>query len=174
LIIGETPYLGASPDGILINESGKIVGLLEIKCPFSAAKLTVSEACEQLDKFYIHKNNDGCSLDSSHTYYYQVQGSMAISNVKFTDFVVWTPSSLEIINVKYDPAIWTEEMLPSLKKFYTLYMLPAIYIKFDIKDHCTSYLLYYCIYKNSMYYKRVALTYKRREKISQYTTNKEI
>lgn len=126
LIIGETPYLGASPDGILTNESGNIVGLLEIKCPFSAAKLTVSEACEQLDKFYIHKNDDGCSLDSSHTYYYQVQGSMAISNVKFTDFVVWTPSSLEIINVKYYPAIWTEEMLPRLKTFYTLYMLPAI------------------------------------------------
>jgi len=127
LIIGEVPYLGGSPDGILINDSGMIVGLLEIKCPFSAAKLTVSEACERLDKFYVFKDDEGqFSLDRSHVYYYQVQGAMAISNVKFTDFIVWTPLSFEIITIDYDPVIWKDEMLPKLTAFYTSYMLPAI------------------------------------------------
>ena len=48
----------------------------------SVAELTVSKVCEQLDKFYIFKDDNGkFSLDPSHVYYYQVQGCMAISNV---------------------------------------------------------------------------------------------
>jgi len=127
LIIGELPYLGASPDSILINQSKELVGLLEIKSPFSAAKLTVSEACEQLDKFYLHKDDNGTySLDPNHAYFYQVQGSMSILNVNLTDFVVWTPSSFEIIHIEYDPIIWKDKMLPNLTEFYNRHMLPAI------------------------------------------------
>ena len=53
IVIGDVPYLAASPDGVLTDESGKVQGIIEIKCPHSAAKLTISEACEELDNFYL-------------------------------------------------------------------------------------------------------------------------
>ena len=44
--MGDPAYLGASPDGVLVDKTGKMVGIVEIKCPYSAAKLSVQEACE--------------------------------------------------------------------------------------------------------------------------------
>ena len=71
IFIGNPSYLGASPDGILVDESKHIVGIVEIKCPYSAAKLTIAEA---LDRFYLSKHNDSFILDCNHIYFYQVQG----------------------------------------------------------------------------------------------------
>ena len=45
ILIGEQPYLGASPDGVLEDAEGNLSGIVEIKCPYSAANLTVKEAC---------------------------------------------------------------------------------------------------------------------------------
>ena len=48
LYIGQPGYLGASPDDALNDVQTDVVhGIIEIKCPFSAAKLTVREACDQ-------------------------------------------------------------------------------------------------------------------------------
>ena len=42
----EKPWdLGASPDGVLVNDNNAICEILEIKCPYSAAKLNVQETC---------------------------------------------------------------------------------------------------------------------------------
>ena len=126
IIIGEPSYLGASPDGILVDKSGQIQGIIEIKCPYSAAKLTVREACEQLDKFYLHIEDGTFVLDCTHVYFYQIQGSMGLLGVKFCDFIVWTPQSFEVITINFQASIWETEMLPKLTSFYTMYMLPAI------------------------------------------------
>ena len=40
MYIGEPGYLGASPDGILVNDNNIVCGIIEIKCTYSAAKLT--------------------------------------------------------------------------------------------------------------------------------------
>ena len=72
--VGEPGYLGASPDGILIDDTGCVQGIIEIKCPYSAAKLTVREACSEcctLDE------DSQISLDRYHVYYYQILGTMA-------------------------------------------------------------------------------------------------
>ena len=126
IIIGNPSYLGASPDGVLVDRSGQLMGIVEIKCPYSAAKLTVTEACEQLDKFYLSKRDGKFVLDCNHAYFYQIQGSMGLSGAKFCDFVVWTPQSFEVITVNFEISIWESEMLPKLSSFYTTYMLPAI------------------------------------------------
>ena len=51
--VGQPGYLGASPDGILIDDTGCVQGIIEIKCPYSAAKLTVREACNQCSAFFV-------------------------------------------------------------------------------------------------------------------------
>ena len=65
-------------------------------------------------------------LDRNHVYFYQVQGSMGLSEAKFCDFVVWTPRSFEVIAINFEISIWESEMLPKLSSFYNRYMLPAI------------------------------------------------
>ena len=39
--IGDPAYLGASPDGIVEDINGDLCGILEIKCPYSAANISV-------------------------------------------------------------------------------------------------------------------------------------
>ena len=109
-------YLGASPDGVLVDKSD----------PYSAAKLTVREACDQLDKFYLHIENGTFVLDCTHVHFYQVQGSMGLLGVKFYNFIVWTPQSFEVITINFQASVWETEMLPKLTSFYTTYMLPAM------------------------------------------------
>ena len=36
-MVGDPAYLGASPDGVLLNDTGSLKGIIEIKCPYSAA-----------------------------------------------------------------------------------------------------------------------------------------
>ena len=94
--IGDPAYLGASPDGILEDTNGDLCGILEIKCPYSAANISVREACSTLDDFYCYIDDDNkMKLDVSHVYYFQVQGSMAMTHAQFCDFVVWTTKSME-------------------------------------------------------------------------------
>ena len=71
--ISDPGYLGASPDGIVEDINGDLCGILEIKCPYSAANISVREACSTLDDFYcyIHENNE-IKLDVNHVYYFQV------------------------------------------------------------------------------------------------------
>ena len=79
ICIGEPPYLGASPDGIVEDAEGKLSGIIEIKCPHSARDLTVREACDKLDNFYCYFDDNDITLKTKHAYFYQVHGTMAIA-----------------------------------------------------------------------------------------------
>eukprot|EP00112_Aurelia_sp_Birch-Aquarium-sp1_P025768 Seg8764.1 transcript_id=Seg8764.1/GoldUCD/mRNA.D3Y31 product="hypothetical protein" protein_id=Seg8764.1/GoldUCD/D3Y31 len=45
------PWLGASPDGVLID-AGKVAGGIEIKCPFSKKEVNIADACKE-KKFFL-------------------------------------------------------------------------------------------------------------------------
>lgn len=42
--VGKCGYLGASPDGIVMDVAGQPVKLVEVKCPFRARDKTVEQA----------------------------------------------------------------------------------------------------------------------------------
>ena len=69
-------YLGASPDGIVMDTAGRSVRLVEVKCPISAQDKTVEQACTDINCSIDEKKP---SLKLDHEYYYQVQGQMAIT-----------------------------------------------------------------------------------------------
>lgn len=90
------PFLGVSPDGIIICDCcGK--GVLEIKCPYKHRDIPVEEAAK--------KDKDLCldqslQLKKGHQYYTQVQLQMCITNCQYCDFVVFTkcnPSASMVI-----------------------------------------------------------------------------
>lgn len=110
LITPERPWMGNSPDGIIHHtyKSGrKEKGLLEIKCPFKK-------------QFY--------TPNPVPAYYYsQIQGTMGNLGLPWCDFVVWTPTGMQITRVLFDQTYWDEDMLPKVSQFYfDMYMPLAI------------------------------------------------
>ena len=73
-------WLAASPDGLLQSNDGT-VGILEVKCPFSARYGAGKNA-------WVTFVDGKMMLHRQHAYYNQVLGGMALSNRTFCDFVV--------------------------------------------------------------------------------------
>ncbi|XP_034092199.1 uncharacterized protein LOC117559516 isoform X1 [Gymnodraco acuticeps] len=73
-----TPWLGASPDGVVFDRTEyPQFGLVEFKCP----KLCRLQICA--DGMWLPK------LKKSHAYYWKVQGQLLVSGMQWCDFVVW-------------------------------------------------------------------------------------
>jgi hypothetical protein len=106
------PWMGNSPDGIvrITHRSGVTTrGLLEIKCPFKKT-------------FY--------EPTPVPVYYYcQIQGTMGNLNLPWCDFVVWTPTGLQITRVPFDQAFWEKELLPKVSRFYFEKYVPLAVLK---------------------------------------------
>ncbi len=82
-------FLGASPDGAVYNPSNTLepYGFLEVKYPYSARNQTPAEACH-IEGFYCTLNSEkSLQLKTSHHYYAQVQGQMALGERSWCDFV---------------------------------------------------------------------------------------
>ena len=120
------PYLGASPDWFVTLKKGSSVehGLVEIKSLSKYASLTPREAANLPDTFF--KFQDGkMAVDTTHAYYYQAQGQLSVAEVQWCDFVVWTPSGMEIQRIYRDTDFWND-ILPILSRFYFEHMLPCL------------------------------------------------
>lgn len=107
----ERPWLGSSPDGVVHvttanGESHQF--LLEIKCPFRK-------------QFY----------DPPVPTYYncQIQGVMATMGLPYCDFVVWTPTGMQVTRVDFDADFWETTLLPGLHNFYHNMYLPMAVAK---------------------------------------------
>ena len=75
------PWLGASPDAVVIDPPEYSVGLLEIKCPYTHRLSTVEEATSDPNCF-AEMYNGKVILTHSHKHFYQVQGQMALVKVQ--------------------------------------------------------------------------------------------
>ena len=126
-VVSQTsPWLGASPDFLIIDPTeSTTVGLGEIKCPYSKRDETIDEACE--DKtFFLSKVDGKFFLKRNHNYYYQVQGSLGILQLKWSDFIVYTKKGLHVERIHFDDKLWKQTMLPQLTEFYFEYVFPQI------------------------------------------------
>ena len=110
--IGEPSFLGASPDGIVEMVDG--LKIIEIKCSYSVRDMTIEEACGK-NGFYCTLENDLLHLNQEHVYYYQVQGTMAITGASKCDFVIWSSKSMMVETILFDR-----------QDFYYEYILPCI------------------------------------------------
>ncbi len=106
-------FLGASPDGLVFN-GDQLCGCIEIKCPFSAREKSIADACSQSQFFCKRDSSNKISLKRTHNYYYQVQGQLAVLNLPWCDFVVWTNRDFCVERVNYDEEFWSKQCLPKL------------------------------------------------------------
>lgn len=113
------PFLGASPDGA-VNCNGDI-GLLEIKTLSKAKELglTVEEAVKKTKIQYLSMKSSAITVNKTHAYYYQMQGQMAVSGIKWCDLVVDSGHGMVFIErILFDETLWKKDMLPKLCHFY--------------------------------------------------------
>ena len=62
-------------------------GIFEAKRPFGGAGKKVIDIITENKQFYIKQTDNGIKLKENHNYYYQVQGLMGITGLKWCDFL---------------------------------------------------------------------------------------
>jgi hypothetical protein len=81
-----------------LDKEGKLIGAVEIKCPFSKKDMTLDHAIDTTD-FYLKRSGDSIILDKNHEYYYQIQGQMMVLDLDWVDFVVRTEKDVKIVRI---------------------------------------------------------------------------
>ena len=92
------PCLACSLVDFVVLPTGE-QGLLEYKCPYKAVKenLTPKQAAAKYKDFCSVLNSSGQQeLKQKHAYFYQVQGSLAVTGKEWCQFVLWTPKGLHL------------------------------------------------------------------------------
>uniref|UniRef100_A0A6G1RMV8 Translation initiation factor IF-2-like n=1 Tax=Hypotaenidia okinawae TaxID=2861861 RepID=A0A6G1RMV8_9GRUI len=124
-IHGEKKWIAASPDGIITeSDTGKALGLLEVKCPYKHRNRTVREACKDKD-FCLEVDGDSYALKKDHAYFTQVQCQLAATGFQQADFVVHTTKETAVVPVEFDAKFWGQTV-PKLEKFYTQAVIPHL------------------------------------------------
>jgi hypothetical protein len=112
----------------LVDISGEDGGVVEIKCPHTLAKegLDPVSAVKTLKTFFCKAGALGePELKRGHDYFYQVQGTMAITERSWCDFVVWSPKGMSVERIRFDVQLWAETK-PKLENFYQKAVLPEL------------------------------------------------
>lgn len=120
----EYHYLGATPDGVIDNDT-----IVEVKCPLSAYEKDIKEVVRNKKlPFYKLNDQDELIINKSHNWFYQVQGQLHISNKTKCLFAIWTGDCNEIKTeiILKDNKIWEHIMKPKLINFYMECMLPEL------------------------------------------------
>uniref|UniRef100_A0A0A9YW51 YqaJ viral recombinase domain-containing protein n=2 Tax=Lygus hesperus TaxID=30085 RepID=A0A0A9YW51_LYGHE len=111
-------FLAASLDCLVDDD-----GILEVKCPKSAEKLTFQQAISTLKSFCLTKQG---TLKQNHNYFYQIQGQLEITDRQYCDFVVWAPKFAHVERVDRDREFWNNVMFPKLLAFFENSLLPEL------------------------------------------------
>ena len=115
-ILKSHPYIGATPDNILICKCCECRICAEYKCRHSIREHDVLESCDKTD--FLEKFNDFIQLKRNHKYFTQITGQMAIAGAEQCYFVVWTTKGKPIIEkIHFDKVLW-DKVLPNLILVY--------------------------------------------------------
>ena len=116
-VVNNYPYIGASPDGIFhCNECDPQIALLEVNC-FGRKKKFQPSSAPLLNKICTKTEDGSLSMVTSHAYYYQVQGQMALTGIRTCWQLGYTHKGVKPVMVKFDPMFW-ENMVSKMDNFY--------------------------------------------------------
>ncbi|XP_050405879.2 uncharacterized protein LOC126821476 [Patella vulgata] len=111
LVSAKYPFLGASIDG-LVTCSKCGTGLVEIKCPYGSDKSDIHWRnmppmdCARDKNFFCQILNGKLTLKESHNYMFQIQGQMAVYELSWVDFVVYTKKDINVERIRFSPTTW--------------------------------------------------------------------
>ena len=121
---------GASPDSYV--ECGCCgLGVLEAKCPYCAQDKGFEELAENHDNFCLADADSKMMLKRTHSYYYQCQMQVAVTDRSYCDFIVWSVTDeLHYKRILRD-VDFISQQLELAKKFFH----PELIGKWFTRDH---------------------------------------
>ena len=112
------PWLGYSPDGVLVKNN-KPIALLEIKFPIVGKTADISATVNSQMKKCLIENGDNIIMKKKHKYYGQVQMGITVLNLNLTYFVIYSSFDKRIFYLRVErDNVFIATMLTALKKAY--------------------------------------------------------
>ncbi|CAG9761319.1 unnamed protein product [Ceutorhynchus assimilis] len=108
------PFIAASPDG-LVGDSK----IIEIKCPYKIRDFDPNSC----DLDFLDTTNE--NINKKHTYYYQIQGALEITDRPQCDLVIFSKKGLKLVEVERSNDFW-QGVKDKLIEFYMNHLLPRI------------------------------------------------
>lgn len=121
------PWLLAIPNGLVGDMVDDKSGLVEIKCPKTKCQHGVNDLLAN-KSFYIGKDEEDnlyLKKDHSYGYYTQVQMTLGLSGLNYSDVFIYTFKCMIIVRVPFDNNIFVS-LVHKLNIFYRDYLLPNI------------------------------------------------
>ena len=123
IVMRGKPFIAASPD-LKVSCECCGEGLVEIKCPYS-----FKESIPSADNLtYLQMVDRTTILKRNSDYFYQVQGQMAVTELSFSDFFVFTIHGHFTERIKFDKDFWSSMFL-KLEWFWVNCLAPEILIR---------------------------------------------
>ena len=70
---------------------------MEVKCPYRCKAISFKKASQD-STFCLTNTAEGkFTLKTGHAYYYQIQLQMEVCQVKYCDFIVWSPNEMIVL-----------------------------------------------------------------------------
>ena len=100
-----------------LNSTTQHRGCLEVKCPILCKQKSIADVSRNNSTFRIVENNGKIELSSSHSYYYQIQTQMYVTNLPWCNFVVWTPVEDPFVQRVYYCKSFIERAISKARSF---------------------------------------------------------
>ena len=119
------PFLGASPDGILVcKHCPSREALIEIKCLSSKKNYQPGSALTLL-KICTREADSSLVMNKDHAYYYQIQGQMFVTGIHVCFLVAYTHKGTSFVRMPFDED-FCEHMISELTDFYKKSFFPLL------------------------------------------------
>ena len=130
LVNPKIPWIGFSPDGLLLHLLGQKI--IEIKCPVPGKEQPALEVVNSLS-WILKDTNQNFYLKPTYKYYCQVQIGMFVANVRNCDLVIYSSydDSAVIIDVPFDEQ-YIRDIIPNLQFVYFSYILPQLTLQKNV------------------------------------------
>ena len=135
-IHNEFPFVGASPDGLIMNDQ-KPIGVLEIKCLQILKESSVEDLIKRSKTEQIAKMSAQCfkivdeklTLKKESAYFSQVLLQMLVTGLKFCDFVLHSPKGPPSIERIYEDVAIQNTLVQNIKVFWERALIPEYFEK---------------------------------------------
>lgn len=143
LVSQKWPQLGASPDRLVFCECC-MGGCLEVKCPYLLKNIVDINDYLKLKSSCLYKDNGQIFLKTDHSYYFQVQMQIFVSNLLYCDFIVWSPSIFFKQRIYPNWEFWHKNSEIAIK-YHAEIIMPELLGKYFTKEMGAARISHYCI-----------------------------
>lgn len=139
------PEYGASPDAMVeCNCCGK--GSVEIKYPYLLRNMDLEQYVRKKDSCLIKSGSDFL-VDRGHSYFYQIQLQMFVTETTYCDFIIWSHESLFIKRIFFDGE-FVKTNLERASKFFNLIVNPELLGRYFTEKGGLAKVRLWCICKD--------------------------